>query len=178
MCSKYFTLLLISAVLLCRFGAASANSDIDWVPLDGLSEALKLEMKHMRIARCLPESSDVDLPIYPDATVISVTWGKVAPQCLQRDGWDDLGAIVFASRADKNIVVEWYARELPKYLKYREAVGTILIKNEIDDFLWERDYAKYSNITITLPSDEFWDAGYRSFIELNRPKEGMKETGS
>ncbi len=174
---KCRSLLLIFSVLLYRFGSVSASSEIEWVPLDGLSEPLKLEMSHMRIARCIPDKSDIELPIYPDATVISVTWGKVAPQCLRRDGWEDLGAIVFASRTDKNSVAEWYASELPEYFRYSGAVGTILIKNEVDNFLWERDYAKYSNITITLPSDEFWDAGYRSFIELNRPKEETKLKG-
>lgn len=170
MCSKYFSL-LIFAVLFFQPGTAFASSVIEWVPLNGLSEALKLKMSHMRIARCIPEKSDIDLPIYPDATVISVTWGKVAPECLDRDGWEDLGAIVFASRADKNIVVEWYSRELPEYLEYEGIAGTTLIKSEIDNFLWERDYAKYPNITITLPSDEFLDNGYRTFIEFNRPTE-------
>ena len=171
MCSKHFSLLVIFAVCFFQLGIASAASAIEWVPLNGLSEALKLKMSHMRIARCIPEKSDIDLPIYPDATVISVSWGKVAPECLNRDGWDDLGAIVFASRADKTIVVEWYARELPEYLEYEGTAGTMLIKSEIDNFLWERDYAKYPNITVTLPSDEFLDAGYRTFIELNRPTE-------
>jgi hypothetical protein len=171
MCSKYFSLLLILAVLSFQAGMASAASVIEWVPLNGLSDALKLKMSHMRIARCMPEKSDIDLPIYPDATVVSVAWGKVAPECFDRDGWEDLGAIVFASRADKNVVVEWYTRELPEHLKYEGTAGTILIKREIDNFLWERDYAKYPNVTVTLPSDEFLNAGYRTFIELNRPTE-------
>ena len=80
---KYFSLLLIFVVLFYKLGTASANSEIEWVPLGGLSEPLKLQMSHMRIARCIPEESDVDLPIYPDGKVISVTWGKVAPQCLE-----------------------------------------------------------------------------------------------
>ena len=171
MCSKYFSFLLIFAVLFFQPGKGSAASAIEWASVNGLSEELRLKMSHMRIARCLPEKSDIDLPIYPDATVISVTWGKVAPECLERDGWEDLGTIVFVSRADKNVIVDWYARELPGYLRYSGAGGTILIKKQIDNFLWERDYAKYPNITVTLPSDGFWDAGYKSVIELNRPKE-------
>jgi hypothetical protein len=170
MCTKRNFSILVFAILLYVSDVGSETPAASWVSIEGLSPKAELQIRHLRAARCIPDNSDIDLPIYPDASIISIDWGLVAPSCSQRDGWEELGALVMVSRANKYAVVKWYARELPQYSQYDGEVGTIFINRRIDNFLWERDYAKYSNITIMQSSNDFRDAGYSSFIELNRPK--------
>ena len=167
--NRYFVL-LVSVMLFCVSEASTAVPLADWVALEGLSPRLALKMKHLRIARCIPNADDVDLPVYPQASIVSIDWGLVAPDCYIRDGWDELGAITFVSRENEKEVVKWYGVELPHYNRYLGEAGTIFINHEIDAFLWERDYPKFSNITVTAAPNGFRDAGYRSSIELNRPK--------
>ena len=106
------------------------------------------------------------------AVVIDLAWGRTAPGCRARKGWQQLGAIGLASADPLATVLAWYVERLGDYRRYESAGRTIFIRATIDDFLWERDYHKYPNIVVAQASAPWADAGYRTTIELNRPAAG------
>lgn len=157
------------AILTLLAPAALAERFATWPPLDGLDKATRTHVRHLKKSRCLPERDEVTLPAYPGAVVIALDWGRVRPLCAARDGWLDLGAIDLLSKDPPATVSAWYQANLPDFRRYPGLAGDVLINAEIDNFLWDRDYYKYSNVSI-LPAPAAWQAaGYRSRIELNRP---------
>ncbi len=166
--SRRCAALVACCALAAGFGVAAAPV-APWAPLAGLSEPAALRLGHLRRARCLPDAAEVALPVYPRAVVIDLGWARTTPTCAPRDGWSSLGAVTLASGDDPLAVAAWYADRLDGYAQYRAAQGLLFIAAEIPDFLWERDYHKYPNVSITRASGEWDAAGYRTVIELNRP---------
>jgi hypothetical protein len=162
---RLFTLVFVAS--LNRFAVAEPMAS--WIPLEGLSERHVIEMQHLRKSRCLPEKKLSKYPVFPKAFVVGLDWGALAPKCDIRDGWSELGAIAFVAMASEKSVIAWYIKHLPSYKAYRSDEGTLLVKEPIVDFLWQRDLHKYSNVAIEKPRQEFLNAGYLASIRFNRP---------
>ncbi|MEX2479894.1 MAG: hypothetical protein WD928_03435 [Gammaproteobacteria bacterium] len=126
-------------------------------------------MTHFMRSRCVPDSREVAMPVYPDADLIAIDWGRVKPACVAREGWSDLGGITLVSMDDEEQVAAWYAAQLADYRLYRAAQGRLFIRAQVPEFLWDRDYHKHPNIAIMAAPAEWAAAGYRTLIELNRP---------
>lgn len=160
-------------VLLLAFalgsGHAAAGPFAEWAPLTGLDAGSAKAFADLRRSRCLPAADEIAYPVYPGAVVIGVDWGRVAPACLTRDGWADLGGVVLATRDGPAEVAAWYADRLDEHVQYPDARGRLFIRARIEDFLWERDYYKYPNVAVRPPPPAWAAAGYRTVIELNRP---------
>lgn len=160
--------------LVAATAPAAAEGGLAWAPLAGLDQPSRLRHEHLRRARCLPRGDDVTVPAYPDAVVIDLAWGRTAPACRARKGWQQLGAVALASADPPATVLAWYGERLGDYRRYEAAGRTIFIRAAIDDFLWERDYHKYPNIVVAQAPPPWLDAGYRTTIELNRPAAGKR----
>ena len=55
------------------------------------------------------------------------------------------------------------------YAWHKAPTGVIFIREEIKDYLWDRDYYKHANISISPSEDGFLASGYVTEIEINRP---------
>lgn len=140
-----------------------------WAPVDGLDEhTARLHADRIR-ARCVPARERIALPVYPDAVLMDIAWGRVQPQCIPRDGWTELGGVRLLSRDAPGQVGAWYANELDTHTRYTADQGDLFIATPIADFLWTRDYYKYPNVAIRPAPPAWAAAGYRSLIEFNRP---------
>lgn len=160
---------LFAALLGGPWLAAQARPLAEWAPLDGLDDVTAKQHADHRRSRCLPASEEVVYPVYPGARIVELDWGRVAPGCLTRDGWSDLGGVVLVTRDDASRVAAWYADRLDEHAQYTDARGRLFIRARIDAFLWERDYHKYPNVAVRPPPPPWAAAGYRTVIELNRP---------
>ena len=140
-----------------------------WVSLEGLTDRHVIRMEQLRKSRCLPEKKLSKYPVFPKAFVVGLDWGALAPKCEIRDGWSELGAITFVTKAPEKTVIDWYMKHLPSYKAHRFDQGTLLVKESIIAFLWQRDVHKYSNVAIGKPAPEFLNAGYLASIKFHRP---------
>ena len=140
-----------------------------WVPLEGLTDRHIIRMEQLRKSRCLPEKKLSKYPVFPKAFVVGLDWGASAPKCEIRDGWSELGAITFVTKASEKTVIDWYMKHLPSYKAHEFDQGMLLVKETIIDFLWQRDSHKYSNVAIGRPGPEFLKAGYLASIKFHRP---------
>ncbi|MGR8921812.1 MAG: hypothetical protein ACU85V_19540 [Gammaproteobacteria bacterium] len=160
----------VLAWLMLTAGTAAGAAPVgDWAPLAGLSDEARRELAHVRRSRCLPDSREVTFPVYPDAVVVRVDWGRVKPECRRRDGWRELGGVALVSGDDHAAVAAWYAENLVGYYQYPTASGLMFVDAVIPDFLWDRDYYKYPNVSVNQADGQWRIAGYRTLIELNRP---------
>ena len=146
-----------------------AQSNFRWVPLVDLAEEEKLRITHLSRSRCLPNASDVSVPIHPSAVVVDIMWGRVRPTCELRQGWDSLGGVRLVSKKSFQDVLAWYRQHLVGYSWHKAPTGVIFIREEIKDYLWDRDYYKHANISIHPSEDGFLASGYVTEIEINRP---------
>lgn len=160
------TILVIASALSAQVRAAPVAK---WARLEGLSAELRRDVTHFMRSRCVPDSREVAMPVYPDADLIAIDWGRVKPACVAREGWSDLGGITLVSMDDEEQVAAWYAAQLADYRLYRAAQGRLFIRAQVPEFLWDRDYHKHPNIAIMAAPAEWAAAGYRTLIELNRP---------
>ena len=142
-----------------------------WAPLEGLEEAEKLRIEHLARSRCLPKASDVSVPVYPSTVLVDIMWGRVQPSCELREGWSSLGGLRLVSKESFEDVVTWYRQHLVGYVPHQAPKGTIFLKGEIQNYLWDRDYYKHRNISILPVEGGFQVAGYVTMIEINRPGE-------
>ena len=167
---RWFLMVTASFGLTASTGIAIAAETVgEWAPVVGLAPEVRTRQIHVRRSRCLPRAAEVAVPVYPLAGIIALDWGRVKPDCRDRSGWSDLGAIRLVSGDDAPTVAAWYAERLSGYAQYRAAPGLLFIARNIENFLWSRDYYKYSNVAIK-PADSAWQqAGYKTIIELNRP---------
>ncbi|MGE0485119.1 MAG: hypothetical protein AB7Q81_13330 [Gammaproteobacteria bacterium] len=149
--------------------ATAAAPVAPWAPSAGLPDLMQLRLEHLVRSRCVPDTADVAWPVFPGAVLAGVAWGRVAPACRARDGWTDLGGVTLLSRASREEIAAWYAARLDGYSQYQGRRGVLFMDTSIDDFLWDRDYYKYPNVTLTVPPADWTAAGYRTQIEFNRP---------
>jgi len=166
---RFLTARLLAVLLSLPVLAAQARPLAEWAPLDGLDDVTAKRHADHRRSRCLPAREEVVYPVYPGAQVVELDWGRVAPGCITRDGWSDLGGVVLVTRDDPDRVAAWYADRLEEHSQYSDARGRLFIRAHIDAFLWERDYYKYPNVAVRTPPPPWAAAGYRTVIELNRP---------
>ena len=180
---KSLVLFRLVQLLLLLFLVARENMvvgsqvNLRWVPLAGLVEEEKLRVSHLSRARCLPQPSDVSVPIYPSAVVVDVMWGRVQPDCELRHGWESLGGVRLVSKESFEDVVAWYRQRLVDYGRHQAPRGTIFIQEVIRNYLWDRDYYKYANISVLPLEDKFSAAGYATMIEINRPSQVRSPLG-
>ncbi len=165
MLKRLFILALITGIK----QTAVAEPAAPWIPLEGLSKIHVIEMQHLRKSRCLPETELFKYPVFPKAVVAGLDWGALPPKCDVRDGWSELGAITFVAKASEKAVIAWYTKHLPSYTAHRSVQGTLIVKEPIAEFLWQRDVHKYSNIVIGKPDLRLLNAGYLAAIIFNRP---------
>ena len=150
-------------------GASAQETVGEWAPTVGLAQSARTRLLHTRRSRCLPRADEVTVPLYPQAGIIALEWGRVKPLCKLRQGWPDLGVIRMVSGDDQSTVNAWYADHLPGYAQYQAPQGLLFIAEAIESFLWSRDYHKYPNVAI-MPADSVWQAaGYKTLIEIKRP---------
>ena len=76
--------------------AAAAEPVARWAPSDGLDSAARVRHEHLRRSRCLPTGAEVSVPVYPEAQVVDIDWGRMRPACRARSGWHSLGALILA----------------------------------------------------------------------------------
>lgn len=148
---------------------ALAEPVAEWAPLEDLSAELRRQVTHFVRSRCVPDRDEVAMPVYPDADLIAIDWGRVKPACVEREGWSDLGGITLVSKDDEERVAAWYAAQLADYRQFQAAPGRLFIRAPVPEFLWDRDYYKHPNIAIMAAPPEWSAAGYQTLIELNRP---------
>ena len=146
-----------------------AQSHFRWAPLTGLEETEKVRIAHLARSRCLPKAGDVIVPVFPSTVIVDIMWGRVQPTCELRDGWSSLGGIRLVSKESFEEVVAWYRQHLVGYVPHQAPKGTIFFMEKIQNYLWDRDYYKYGNISILPIEDGFHVAGYVTMIEINRP---------
>ena len=161
--------LFISLFIISLNSIVVAEPMADWVPLEGLSDRDVIRAQQLRKSRCLPEKELSKYPVFPKAFVVDLDWGALAPMCEIRDGWSELGAITFVTKASEKAVIDWYMEHLPSYKTHEFDQGMLLVKESIIDFLWQRDSHKYSNVAIGKPAPEFLNAGYLASIKFHRP---------
>lgn len=169
--SQRWPVALVALIVTASALSAQARAEpvAKWAPLEGLSAELRRQLTHFVRSRCVPDRGEVAMPVYPDASLIAIDWGRVKPACVEREGWSDLGGITLVSMADEEQVAAWYAAELVDYRQYQAVQGRLFIRAPVPEFLWDRDYHKHPNIAIMTAPPEWSAAGYRTLIELNRP---------
>jgi len=159
-------LFLITTALLAT--SATAEPIANWASSPGLSPSWRSAVEQFKTRVCVPETSDLGVPAYPGAELLSVNARGAPPECQKEERWTEIGGVILVSRSPYESIVNWYRTRLPKHREFPTHAGLIFVQANVENFEWNRDYARYPNVHVihSLP-ESLTESGYTTMVEFN-----------
>ena len=142
-----------------------------WVPVDSFPTQYREGLGAFRRVYCVPDTSEVDRPVFPDAVIAGLVWSKKIPDCDFPVNPGRFDNIVLLSMRYFKEVDAWYLAHLREFTRFEIEDGTIFIKGQRSNFDRNRDYGMLPSVLVK-PADAYsvWRAGgYQTVIEFIHP---------
>ncbi len=150
------------------FSNCTAEPIAEWISDEGFSLKIKSGLEQYRTRICLPDSNDFQFPIYPNAEVFGVIFGREKPNCKPRSEWEYTSASAsLLSKDDYEIVIKWYESQAIGYHSFSWNDRIAFVADTISKSEYDENHQYISSIVISRAGHSFLNAGYKTSISLN-----------